>query len=125
VAVIAIFLLLDATLSIADILGILPAGLDRGPLREITQYAPGPLLGLAVVEIVAAVGLWRGSRRAWVLAMLIVGISLVADLYLFASGEPRFARLGIDVVMAFYLNQGMVRDHFERRSGPEAAEDPQ
>ena len=122
VAVIALFLLVDAALSIADVLGFLPAALDRGPLREITEYAPGPLLTVALLEIAAAVGLWRGSRRAWVLAMLLVGLSLVSDLYLFASGDPRYARLIIDIVMAFYLNQGMVREHFERRDDPEPAE---
>jgi len=114
VAVIAAFLLLDAALSIADILGVLPEALDRSPLRRISEFAPGLLLGFALVEIVAAIWLWRGSRRAWVLVMLLVGLALVADLYLWVGGDPRYGRLGIDVIMAFYLNQGVVRAWFER-----------
>ena len=51
--------------------------------------------------------------------MFLVGLSLIADFYLHFAEEPRYPRLALDVLTAFYLNQGVVRDFFERRaSGP-------
>jgi hypothetical protein len=115
VALIAIFLVLDAAVTIAEVAGLIPPELARGPLQDIVEVAPALQLAVAGLEILAALGLWRGSWRAWVLAMLLVGISLIVDLYLYISAEPRYLRLVIDVVIAFYLNQGLVREHFERR----------
>ena len=119
VALIAFFLVLDAVVTIAEVAGLLPPELARGPLQDVTDIAPALQLAVAGLEVLAAIGLWRGSRRAWVLAMLLVGISLVTDLYLYVSAEPRYARLAIDVVIAFYLNQGLVREYFERRQDAE------
>ena len=62
----------------------------------------------------AAVGLWFGWRRGWVLTMLLVGISLILDLWLYWNGQRYYLRMAFDVVLAFYLNQGAVRDFFVR-----------
>lgn len=123
VALIALFLVLEAVVTIAEVAGLLPPELARGPVRDLAAIAPALQLAVAGLGILAAVGLWRGSWRAWVLAMLLVGISLVTDLSLYLVGEPRYLRLGIGVVIAFYLNQGLVREYFERRegAGPEQA----
>ena len=52
--------------------------------------------------------------------MLLVGISLIVNLVLYWNGEKVYPRMAIDVVLALYLNQGAVRDYFERR--PQAAD---
>ena len=46
-------------------------------LIEMNDGMPVVIVALAALRIVAAVGLWLGSRRAWVLTMLIVGIGLL------------------------------------------------
>ena len=49
-------------------------------------------------------------RRAWVLTMLLVGISLTLNLWLYWTGQHLYLRMAIDVVLAMYLNQGAVRE---------------
>jgi hypothetical protein len=53
--------------------------------------------------------------------MLVVGIGLLAGLTMYGRGDPYYPRLVLNVIMAFYLNQGAVRRYFEargdRRSG--------
>jgi hypothetical protein len=126
VAVVAIFLLLAASLAALEVLDLLPPELVRRRLVDITEFAPVLLVIGATLEVVAAIGLWRGSRRAWVLTMLLVGLTLISDLYLVFVGAPRWPRLATDIVIAFYLNQGVVRDYFEHRADdlPEPRQTP-
>ena len=115
VVVIAIFLVVNAALALYDTF-VAPIGLTglANALRS-TPLGVGAVIALAVVAVIAAIGLWRGSRRAWVSTMLLVGVSLTFGLIVYVQGEPRYGRLVIDVVIAFYLNQGAVRDFFEFR----------
>jgi hypothetical protein len=117
VALVALFMLADALVGGLEALGALPELLDRGPVLNASDASTSVLAAIAALKVVAAVGLWLGSRRAWVLTMLLVGVSLVAliVLYLAGVGEPRYLRLAINVVIAFYLNQGVVQEYFERR----------
>ena len=117
VALVALFMLADAIVGGLEALGALPELLDRGPVLNASDVSTSVLAAVAALKVVAAVGLWLGWRRAWVLTMLLVGLSLVAliVLYLSGVGEPRYLRLAINVVIAFYLNQGVVQQYFERR----------
>ena len=76
---------------------------------------PAVVFAVAVLRLVAAVGLWLGWRRAWVLTMLLVGIGLSSPSTSTLSETRPTLRLAIDIVIAFYLNQGIVRDYFEGR----------
>jgi lysylphosphatidylglycerol synthetase-like protein (DUF2156 family) len=125
VAVIAVFLFVDAVVALLQLAGDTPVTTQTQTLLKVSDLAPGGVLLLAALRVVAAVGLWRGSRRAWVLAMVLVGIGLVLSLYLYTLGDPPYVRMLIDVVIAFYLNQGAVRDHFLGRTGqPEPMASP-
>ncbi len=117
VALVALFMLADAIVGGLEALGALPELLDRGPVLDSSDVSTSVLAAIAALKVVAAVGLWLGSRRAWVLTMLLVGLSLVALIVLYVTGvgEPRYLRLAINVVIAFYLNQGVVHEYFERR----------
>jgi hypothetical protein len=119
VALIALFLLVDAVAGGLEALGRMPDLVDRGPLLDASDISAGALAAIAALKVFAAVGLWLGSKRAWVLTMLLVGLSLLILIALYLSGadEPRYLRLAINVVIAFYLNQGLVREYFERREG--------
>lgn len=72
-------------------------------------------LGWAVINVLAAVWLWTLSRRGWVLVMVLVGIGLIGNLYLWTIGQPAWLRMAIQAATAFYLNSSPVRDLFERR----------
>jgi hypothetical protein len=117
VALVALFMLADALIGGLEALGALPELLEHGHVLNTSDASAGVLAVLAALKVVAAVGLWLGWRRAWVLTMLLVGLSLVALILLYLSGadQPRYLRLALNVVIAFYLNQGVVQEYFERR----------
>ena len=71
-------------------------------------------LGWAIVNVLAALWLWTLSRRGWVLTMVLVGIGLIANLYLWWLGEPNWLRMAIQAVTAIYLNAALVRLLFMR-----------
>jgi hypothetical protein len=113
VVVIAVFLVADAVLSLAEHL----LGIGTGTRQDILADAEGQvsllIIVLVTLRLVAAVGLWLRWRRGWVLTMLLVGASLVINLWLYWQGEPLYLRMAIDVVLALYLNQGAVREYFD------------
>jgi hypothetical protein len=121
VAVIAVFLVLDAVVALATLMIDSPLMTRTSTLLEINEFMPAVVFAVAILRLVAAVGLWRGWRRAWPLTMLLVGTGLLFSLYLYALSEPPYARLAIDIVIAFYLNQGIVREYFEGRPPQDAA----
>jgi membrane protein implicated in regulation of membrane protease activity len=94
-----------------------PYGTRAQTLDDVHVWTPAFFALVAGVSLLSAAGLWLGHRWAWALTMLVVGVSLVASLFLYWRGDPPYLRMAIDVVLAFYLNQGAVRDHFERRRG--------
>jgi hypothetical protein len=67
------------------------------------------------VTVVAAVLLWRLSRRGWALTMLLTGVSLAANLALWWNGDPYWTRLAIEIVIVFYINSASVRELFLQR----------
>jgi hypothetical protein len=113
VAVIAVFLVLDAILGVGQLVVDTPFLTRNDSLLQLSGSMPLVIVVLATLRIVAAVGLWMGSRRAWVLTMLIVGVGLILSFAVYWVGDPAYIRMVIDIVIAFYLNQGIVRDYFE------------
>jgi hypothetical protein len=71
------------------------------------------LFGAAM--IVAGIGMLLRIRSAWGLAMFLVGIGLATNLVSYFLGDPNLFRLAIFVVIAFYLNQRVVREIFAER----------
>ena len=92
---------------------------------DILSEVPGRQLGdqarvvygvwVAITGVTAAL-LWRLSRRGWVLTMVLTGLSLTANLALWWAGEANYLRLGLQAVVAFYLNSAPVRELFLRRA---------
>ncbi|HZW01679.1 MAG TPA: hypothetical protein VFF55_08950 [Candidatus Deferrimicrobium sp.] len=117
VAVIAVFMVFDAIVALATLAFDSPLMTRTSTLLKINEAMPAVVFAVAVLRLIAALGLWLGWRRAWPLTMLLVGTGLLFSLYLYAVGDPPYARLAIDIVIAFYLNQGIVRDYFEGRPG--------
>jgi uncharacterized membrane protein (DUF2068 family) len=115
VAVIAAFLVLDAVGALATLAIDTPVMTRTSTLIELNEAMPAVVFTMAILRLIAAVGLWLGWRRAWPLTMILVGTGLLLSLSLYAVGDPPYARLAIDIIIAFYLNQGVVRDYFEGR----------
>jgi ABC-type sulfate transport system permease subunit len=124
VIVIALFLVLDAALVVAE----RAFGVTLGSRTELIADPDGRIgiliTLLVILRVVAAVGLWLGVRRGWVLTMLLVGISLIVNLILYWNGQAIYHRMAIDVVLALYLNQGAVREWFEQTARAETAGAP-
>jgi hypothetical protein len=115
VALISLFLLLDTAAALSEIFLDLPLYSRSAVIREAEGALLGLLIGFALLRIVAAVGLWRGSRGAWILTMLLAGVGLVVGLAGWWQGEPNLLRLALHTVIAFYLNQHDVRRYFSGR----------
>ena len=88
VVVIAVFFVIDAAFAMGQIVADTPFATRMASLVEIGAWVPPFIIGLGLAEIVAAFGLWRGQRWAWVLAMLAVGIGLLAGLAMYVRGDP-------------------------------------
>jgi hypothetical protein len=121
VAVIAVFLVIYALVALGQLAIDSPLTTRTNTLLEIHEWMPGVVALVAVVRLLAAIGLWLGARRAWVLTMLVVGVGLFFSLYVYSVGDPPYVHMAIDIVIAFYLNQGAVRDYFEGRTRAAAA----
>jgi hypothetical protein len=66
----------------------------------------------ALISFLFAFWLWRLERRGWVLTMTLTGFSLTANIALWWLGEPDWVRMGIQAVVALYLNSVPVRQLF-------------
>ncbi len=49
--------------------------------------------------------------------MLLAGLGLLTSLYVYWLGDPAYLPLALNVILAFYLNQGAVRSYFEAGGG--------
>lgn len=116
VAIAALALVVDAILVLGQIGLDTPYATPVATLTGIHPVFPGVLAAFAALRIVVAAGLWTGRRWAWVIAMVLVGAALIVSLRLYWMGQPPYAWMAVDVVLAFYLNQGAVRAFFERRA---------
>jgi hypothetical protein len=121
VVVIAVFLVVDAVLSLAEQVFDLGTGTRQDILADPDGRISLILIGLVALRLVAAAGLWLGWRRGWVITMLLVGLSLILDLWLYWNGQRLYLRMAMDVVLALYLNQGAVRQYFEGKPRPPGA----
>jgi hypothetical protein len=66
-----------------------------------------------------AVGLWFRQRQAWVTAMVLIGISLVYNIWNYLEGTPLYINMLINVFAVFYLNERSVQAYFEQRPAGE------
>src|SRR5262245_15084930 len=92
VVVIAVFLVVDAVLAIAERAFDLGTGTRQDVFADQADRISLLVITLVVLRLIAAVGLWLGWRKGWALTMLLVGISLVIDLGLYWNGQPLYVR---------------------------------
>lgn len=107
---VAVLRLIDAGLLIA--IGMEARGIPVGGIPilggdpAITRVLD---LTLAALAVAGVIGLLAFRRWGWVLTMVLVGLSLFADLVRVAIGQAGYLALTLHVVTAFYLNGRSVR----------------
>ncbi len=80
------------------------------------DLSPMVMIGLAVIQICAGIGLWFHKHWAWLATMLLTGFSLVTDLMSYSNSRADYLSMLIGVLIVFYLNQRDVQYMFSRAS---------
>lgn len=88
--------------------GLLPNGLDLTRNKAIST-------SVTVVYALLVIGLLALRRWAWVAGMVLVGVGLGFNIWLYFRGNPQYPNMLLEVVLVFYLNQRDVQQAFRRR----------
>lgn len=96
----------------------LPLALFDGMISAVVMMILA-LLGMAI-----GLAMLRLQSWAWLPAMSLQGLGLMAALYSYIRGRPNYVGMLIGIFLVFYLNQGEVQAAF-RHAGPEGAEGPE
>jgi hypothetical protein len=111
--VIAVLLAIGGVAILLTAIGVRESLLSGGLMSLEGSPEGRVVVGLfGAAMIVAGLGMLLRVRSAWGLAMFLVGIGLAANLVSYFLGDPNLLRLAIFVVIAFYLNQRVVREIF-------------
>ena len=79
---------------------------------------------IAMLVLLAAIGMWRLKRWGWALMISMVGLSLAIDVAIWFGNTSQdrylalYLRMALDIVSAFYLNTSAVQAAFHE--GPAA-----
>src|SRR4051812_36705872 len=95
---------------------------EAGPVRRllampaalVTAISENPIATVSagivgILMILAALGILRREQAGWLLAMVLTGVFLAAEIWAFTQGQPGYLWMALDVVTVFYLNQSDVR----------------
>lgn len=97
------------------------AGLERFlrflPIAWFDGYLSAfPLAALALAGLVIAVALFQVRRWAWMAAILLQGLGLVAGLFDYLRGQPNYVGMVFGVILVFYLNQREIKMSYRSQS---------
>jgi len=87
----------------------LPLALFQGMISGVVT------LVLALLGAVIAFALLRLKSWAWMAAMELQGLGLIAALYAYLRGNPNYVGMLIGIILVFYLNQQEIRAAFRGR----------
>jgi hypothetical protein len=130
ITALSVFFWFGASMSFLSFIALLFPGSFLEPMWRLNPRAREGFNSIGMWAIVlmcavclacasAAVGLWRGARWGYRLALIILAINLVGDVANVTLGtEPR-AIVGIPIVLAIFafLLSGRVRRFFARPAG--------
>ncbi len=80
------------------------------------MYAPVLLILVILIGLALIVGLFQLQRWAWVLVMVLTGLSMLSDLWGYLYGNYPFLSMVINIIIVFYLNQREVQLAFSSRT---------
>jgi len=120
IVLVGLLLLKAVLLGLVLVRGELP---DAGPIRRIiaipailaealrdTPMVTAAILVVVALLVLAALGLWGRRRWGWVIAMVVVGLFLAADIWAWSDGRANHLWMFLNVVTVLYLNQRDVRE---------------
>jgi len=87
----------------------LPLALFQGMISGVVT------LVLALLGVLIAFALLRLKSWAWMAAMELQGLGLIAALYAYLRGNPNYVGMLIGIILVFYLNQQEIRAVFRGR----------
>lgn len=101
------------------------AGWSQPEVTQATRFLPlalfqGMISGLvtlllAFLGVVIALALLRLKSWAWMAAIELQGLGLMAALYAYIRGNPNYIGMLISIILVFYLNQQEIRAAFRGR----------
>jgi hypothetical protein len=125
--------LLGAT-ALAMRFNALPAAIPPDATHQLELVAPEGLLtmvlwaGLGVLLLLGGIGILLLRPWAWLLAMVLQGVTLANLLYGYSAGRQDYPGMALGVVVVFYLNSRSVRLAFnlarQRATGQQNARGP-
>lgn len=92
------------------------AGVNRFiPFAVFTGISNGLVaVFLGLINLVIAVALSRLRHWAWIGALALQGVSLIAALMAYLSQRPNYISMVLGVVLVLYLNQSEIQVAFQR-----------
>jgi len=97
---------------------------STGELIRNDQIATGVLIAIAALLALSAVGVLARHRAGWLLAMVLTGVFIAADIFTFLNGNATYVWMFLNIVTVFYLNQPDARSSVgigQRDAHPPAA----
>jgi hypothetical protein len=91
----------------------------RAGLEAIGVWAVILLFSVSAACAASAIGLWRGKKWGYIVAIVVLSINLLGDMVNVISGNEPRAAIGIPIVVAIlgYLMSQRVRRFFRESSG--------
>ena len=89
--------------------GLLRMSPELGELIMGSSMAQAVLTALAAILALTAVGLIALRRTGWLLAMVITGVFVAADIWAYLNGVANHLWMALNILTVFYLNQADVR----------------
>jgi len=89
--------------------GLLRMSPELGELIMGSSMAQAVLTALAAILALTAVGLIALRRTGWLLAMVITGVFVAADIWAYLNGAANHLWMALNILTVFYLNQADVR----------------
>lgn len=80
--------------------------------QAINVWFNGVVIVLLAINIA---GLLARQRWAWVLTMILIGISLLISIVDYFNDSPRYLNMLVAVAIVFYLNERSVQQVYEKR----------
>jgi len=118
--VLAVLLVIKSGVILALVFGVRLS--DDNPIRHALQVSPelagfiqtmalatGVLVALSALLAGSAVGLVLLRRDGWLMAMVLTGLFVAADIVGFYSGQVSYLWMALNIATVFYLNQAEVR----------------
>jgi hypothetical protein len=84
---------------------LMGAGSITGDLIGDDRITTVVAVVMAAALVVSAIGVLALRRSGWLLAMVLTGMFIAADIYAFLYGTPTYLWMGLNIVTVFYLNQ--------------------